>query len=288
MDIYLDELIYPHGSTTENTSTNATDNYFKIICVTEGEFTYTVFGHSHTIPEGNYAILDNSAEYDVNDSQVIQILFKADVLNKTNTEITTIHQLYNDFISKSGYTVAEKSVYRHFNFENISERINFIISEAKHKNLGYEKCIKGALCEIIAMTIRNISVTDRTDKSMESIIERITLEISKHYNENIQLSQFAEELGYSISYLSECFKSYTGNTFSDYLKKIRMKIAHKLIIEKPEMSIEDIARNVGYTDIKFFASAFKKAIGITPKEDIDIIKESRKLNCPPFQPKSHS
>lgn len=276
MDIHLIEIANPHKSISDIKAVNATyDNCFRIVYVAEGEASYSVNGKDYTIPQRYYAILDDTAICDTSNAQVISIIFRAEFLNRSYSDITTIHQLYNEFTSKSGYTVEEKSVYHSFLSDSIYDRIEFITSEAQNRSFGYEKCIIGAISEIIVMTIRNISIVENQDKTKELIIERITSEVDKHYNENIQLSQFAEEFGYSVSYLSECFKTYTGQTFSEYLKKIRMKAAHKLIIESPEKSIEQIAREVGYTDIKFFTSTFKKTIGITPKEDVEILRNIR-------------
>ena len=276
MDIHLIEVANPLKSISDIKAVNATyDNCFRIVYVEEGEASYSVNGKDYTIPQGHYAILDDTAICDTSNAQVISIVFIAEFLNRSYSDITTIHQLYNEFTSKSGYTVEEKSVYHSFPCDSIYDRIEFITSEVQNRSFGYEKCIIGAISEIIVMTIRNISIVENEDKTKELIVERIISEIENHYNENIQLCQFAEEFGYSVSYLSECFKTYTGQTFSEYLKKIRMKAAHKLIIESPEKSIEQIAREVGYTDIKFFTSTFKKTIGITPKEDVEILRNIR-------------
>lgn len=275
MEINLDKYIYSLKNGSEYDSDNTIDNNcYRIICIHKGEATYTVNDKSYKLCQGNYVILDNTAIYHIpHNTESVCIVFRPEFVDKRYADISTLYWLYNKIISNDGYIITDTdAVYRSFCIGAIAERIEFIIREFENKAFGYEKCISGALYDIIISTIRNIS-SEAINKDIESIIKRIVYEISIYYNEDIRLSRFSKEFGYSVSYLSECFKAYTGHSFSEYLKTTRMKAAHKLIIENFDISPEDVARDVGYTDMKYFISNYKKVIGITPGEDIRQMKK---------------
>lgn len=277
MEINLDKCtsIFKNASDSEYSSDNPlNNNCYRIICIQKGYATYIASDKSYTIRQGSYAILDNTAIYHIpHNTESVCIIFRPEFLDKRYADISTLYWLYNKIISNDGYTITNSdAVYHSFCIDTIAERIEFIIREFENKAFGYENCISGALHEIIISTIRNISL-EALNKDIESIIKRIVFEISIHYNEDIRLSQFSREFGYSVSYLSECFKAFTGHSFSEYLKTTRMKAAHQLIGQHTDRNLEDIARDVGYTDMKYFVANYKKIIGITPSDDVKQLKK---------------
>lgn len=56
-----------------------------------------------------------------------------------------------------------------------------------------------------------------------------------------------------------------GMTFPQYINAIRMEKVYELITKHPEMTITDIARQVGFTAPNL-REQFKRKYGMTPKE----------------------
>lgn len=61
------------------------------------------------------------------------------------------------------------------------------------------------------------------------------------------------------------FRSEMNETFTDYLIRVRMEAAVRLI-EAEETDIADVPGAVGYHDEKYFQQIFKKYMGCTPRE----------------------
>jgi two-component system response regulator YesN len=57
-------------------------------------------------------------------------------------------------------------------------------------------------------------------------------------------------------------------SFKDYLIQIRIEKA-KHLIRETRKTIQEVAYEVGYTDPSYFSKAFKKVVGISPKEFAD-------------------
>jgi Response regulator containing CheY-like receiver domain and AraC-type DNA-binding domain len=79
------------------------------------------------------------------------------------------------------------------------------------------------------------------------------------------LESTAEAVGVSPSYFCTYFRDRTGEHFSEYLTRLRMERAVKLLSERL-LSVELAARELGYASPKSFSRAFKKYYGSSPRE----------------------
>ena len=85
-----------------------------------------------------------------------------------------------------------------------------------------------------------------------------------HFNEAITLEDVADAVNLSSNYFSNLFKQEFGETFIDYLTKIRLEKAKELL-EKNELSLKEISFMVGYKDPNYFSRVFKKHYRESPK-----------------------
>jgi AraC-like DNA-binding protein len=88
-------------------------------------------------------------------------------------------------------------------------------------------------------------------------------------NDDANVSVVAARAGLSISSLRRLFATQTGLPIGRYLRKLRMGKAC-LLLETSAHSIKEIAALIGYADASHFSRAFKKSIGATPMQYIDV------------------
>jgi transcriptional regulator GlxA family with amidase domain len=74
----------------------------------------------------------------------------------------------------------------------------------------------------------------------------------------------------ALAGMSECnflrrFKAATGRVPAGYLQAVRIEAA-KVMLEREAASIQSVASAVGYEDVAFFRTLFKRATGMTPAE----------------------
>lgn len=79
------------------------------------------------------------------------------------------------------------------------------------------------------------------------------------------LDRLASEAGMSVSHFSRLFKKATGQSPSQYFIHLRMEAARELLLES-DLSILNIALEVGYGSPSYFAHLFRRHTGITPRE----------------------
>lgn len=66
-------------------------------------------------------------------------------------------------------------------------------------------------------------------------------------------------------YLSRVFKEETGYNYSTFLSNIRLKKAEYLLTNTVE-KVQSIAEMVGYSNVSYFSTIFKKKYGVNPYE----------------------
>lgn len=90
--------------------------------------------------------------------------------------------------------------------------------------------------------------------------------IIEHVNENgISIKLIADSIGISEGHLSHIFKKETGETIASYITKCKIDAA-KLMLEDCRYKVYEVAELVGYKDISYFSSIFKKLTGMSPIE----------------------
>lgn len=89
--------------------------------------------------------------------------------------------------------------------------------------------------------------------------------IQKNYKSNISLKSIAEAFYINPVYLGQLFKKKFGMYFNDYLHKLRIEEAMRLL-KMTELKIYEIAYMVGYTDNTYFGSKFEKISGMSPSQ----------------------
>ena len=96
--------------------------------------------------------------------------------------------------------------------------------------------------------------------------------IMAHYMESISLEDIAELVKLSPNYFSNLFKEEFGETYIEFLTKIRMEQAKELIGENI-YSLKEISYMVGYKDPNYFSRVFKRYYHTSPKHFQDSIFE---------------
>lgn len=103
-------------------------------------------------------------------------------------------------------------------------------------------------------------------RPMNKLTERAIAYIEKHFSDpDLTFRRLCEALFVSSSYLSKIFKQDTGETFVDYLTKIRIQKA-LLLLSDPSRRMYEIANLTGYKSQHYFSAAFKRILGVTPTE----------------------
>ncbi len=98
----------------------------------------------------------------------------------------------------------------------------------------------------------------------ERILEVISI-IKREYEEDLSLDYLAGSVYFSPCYLSSLFNKFMGVSAPYYLNSYRMKIAARYLLTT-DMTLAEISELVGYRNIPYFCTLFKRIYGMTPTQ----------------------
>lgn len=133
--------------------------------------------------------------------------------------------------------------------------------------------------------IRHIFQQQSTEENIERIkamatsadnefIERAIQCLNDHLSDSdYDRDAFARDMGASASTLYNKLRAVTGMNVSGFIRNHRIKVACHLAQEDPNLRVSDIAYQVGFKDPKYFATSFKKEMGVQPSEYFEQLRE---------------
>jgi AraC-like DNA-binding protein len=102
---------------------------------------------------------------------------------------------------------------------------------------------------------------DAETDQVNVLVNRITRDLAQP----LSASELAAELGMSESRFSRFFRRATGNTFTDFVNRIRVNRAGQLLMET-DRQITHICYEVGFNNVANFNRRFLEVKGVTPSE----------------------
>ena len=103
---------------------------------------------------------------------------------------------------------------------------------------------------------------DAGDKS-KYIMDAIAYVDENYANPNISVRAVADHLGISEGHLSHLFRKETDSTLMAFVTKRRMRAAMSML-QDYRHKVYEVAEMVGYRDVTYFGSTFKKLVGMSP------------------------
>ena len=115
--------------------------------------------------------------------------------------------------------------------------------------------------------IRNVCYKMKEEKEELAVdlIRTAKEYIQRHFTQDLSLDEVSEKVQISPYYFSKLFKKETGENFIEYLTKVRIEKAKKLLRES-QMTMKEISNAVGYSNPNYFSHTFKKNVGVSPSE----------------------
>lgn len=111
----------------------------------------------------------------------------------------------------------------------------------------------------------HIAVSRRKTQSHEAVIDHAVRYIHDHLGLDIRVTDIAAHVGYSTKQLNRIFHQAFQKTPLQYMQLARLKMAHLLLIDHPEMSINYVADCVGMQP-DYFAKLYRRVYMCTPSD----------------------
>ena len=109
---------------------------------------------------------------------------------------------------------------------------------------------------------RQLTLEPYRDKEKAAVLKFIA---TNYTNPELDLEGVVAATGTNRTKVNDVLKSELGMTFTSYLNKLRLTEAARLLTEKSDTTVAEIAYSVGYANVSYFNKLFKEEYGCTPK-----------------------
>ncbi len=131
-----------------------------------------------------------------------------------------------------------------------------------------EMILQSLILELIHRLCRDTAYTSASGAARSggySVIENTVGYIKENLTSDLSLETVAAHSGFSPVYFHNYFKRATGKTLRKYVEEQRIKKAANMIVTT-EYTLTDIAYECGFSSQSYFSYAFKRRMGMTPRE----------------------
>lgn len=131
-----------------------------------------------------------------------------------------------------------------------------------NNRVGNKKFVLSLCIAYAEFIILNVGYNSYLKEAINKIIEVTSAEFC---NPEFDLNALINSVGYAEDYIRSKFKCKTQMTPVEFLTKLRIKHAEKLLeIYSDEISIQTVARMSGFSDPMYFSKKFKQITGVSP------------------------
>ncbi|AZS13394.1 AraC family transcriptional regulator [Paenibacillus lutimineralis] len=168
-------------------------------------------------------------------------------------------------IKQSYYEAVFVSKYDQWGDINRFEDLNFAEPERPGKNEDKLTPTIRSVGENSYVDLAIRQIREEREQSTHNMLDQAVAYIHRKYQEDLSLEDAAEHVHLNPYYFSKLFKQQTGETFIDYVTRLRIEKA-KEMMKDSHLSLKEVCYAVGYKDPNYFSRVFKKVTGVTPSE----------------------
>ncbi len=251
-------------------------DFIEIAYVTAGEGLHIVGDHRYEVAKGDLFIINYDVPHgffrrpdSIQSPILYNCVFRPEFLDPSLFGNTYFEDITAAFLFKSLFPDDTASApdlsLRGVVFHEFGALFGKMDAEYKAAKPGYSDLIRAYLIELIIKIFRLLATAERkkAPNQHRQLVEQAIGYIQEHFHSEIKLGDLALQSFISKNYFSKLFKEVTGIGFSDYVQRLRIDEACRLLRET-DLKVIEVASGVGFNDLKFFYEVFKKLTGKTP------------------------
>ena len=226
-------------------------DYFHYFYVKSGGGTIDIDSKTYTLIPENIYMMPRHVRHAIHPSEhgLSAYEIKFNTLDEEKTEQLI---MLPDTLELAGY-----------NAEEIFEEI---FTEMQNMDIYYEKVVESKLEQLVLVLRRcNENKNNKKTTTYSQKFSEVLFYMNQNLAKEIDLKALADIAHMEKIYFLKSFKSEIGTTPMDYLRKLRINRAKKLLANS-DMNITQISNAVGFQTIHHFTGVFKKMTGKSPSE----------------------
>ena len=233
--------------------------------------------------EGSYSVILDDIPYEIEKGDMI--LFRSDSVHTVAANESENNSYYvikippSFFITLAGGENGVKYA-MHFAFNRkeykclwksaelreskLQSILEALVTEYCSPSYATELIIKLKIMELMTNLLRACHGEEtHIDTRSATLVYSVMNHVQKNYAEDIDEKELSKSFGMSYSYFSRTFKRITGISFKNYLNRVRISNAERMLFSTGN-AVSEIATACGYNSISYFISVYRSMMGVTP------------------------
>ncbi len=248
-----------------------THDFIEIIYIQQGSGTNVIDGKPYPIIQGDLYLIPQGSTHSFTSSRemvLFNLMFQPRIIPETFREAMKEFDFHQNLFDTARNSNAKLSLLPP-DGDEINHRLVRIQQELFSKKTGYKAVALAELVGLLLVILRIYQThmpADNIEKdNPRHSLSQIIAFIHKNYEHKITVAELAEQGCLSPNYASEFFRNNTGVSITEYLMRVRVEKARKLL-EETEKNITEIAYSVGMEDSSYFSKIFRKTTGLSPRK----------------------
>lgn len=246
--------------------------FFELVYVKDGKCTNYICSGTADLVKGDICIIPPGTKHALwagdDSDDLLNILIRSSTFSDVFSSLLSGRDVLSVFFSHALLSGADSSylIFHTGDDDHIRQFFGFVEEESVNEYRYKSRMLNVLLNTLLIVLLRHhddhISFApDNGQPVSDEILEMI------HYIQSncadLTLAMLADHFGYSERHTSRLIRNYTGMSFSDFTRDLRLRRAAEML-QNTALPVASIAEAAGYTDLSSLHRAFRKKYGMTP------------------------
>ena len=249
-----------------------THDFLELVYIVSGKGKQCVDGKEYTVARGDFLFINYGQTHAFSSEKGMEYyniymhpsVISEELINADNAFLMLALTSFEDFRE----SVGENHPVVRFSAKGIPEVetcIKAIKRELQAEESGSDTVIKSYLMVLLTYMFRKMAVYEDVQGERHGKIQELIQYIEENCTKKLSLEELANQCFYNPSYFCRVFKEYSGVTVTEFIHESRIRKSCDLL-KNTSMSIEDISRQVGYTNKTSFYKRFRAQMSVSPAD----------------------
>jgi AraC-like DNA-binding protein len=259
---------HPHDLTEVEHS----HDFCELVIVTHGSAMHMLEGNEFPVTAGDVFLLQGRQRhyfYDRKNLDLINIMYDSEKMVLPENELRRMPGYCAMFLLEPTYRrqhrFASRLHLKRVPLAHVEQLAEVMERECNDEQVGREVALRAKLLELMVYLSRAYTNSDTTEAHALLRVGNVIGALENDFSKDWKLEDLLKIAHMSRSNLMRVFRKATGQTPIEYLVRLRIQRAMEML-RNSDLSITEIALEVGFNDSNYFTRQFRRALSLSPRQ----------------------
>ncbi len=246
-------------------------DFCELVIVTRGSAMHMLEGASFPVTAGDVFLLQGRQKhyfYERKNLDLINIMYDSGKIALPENELRCMPGYCAMFLLEPTYrrqhNFASRLHLGRVPLARVERLVDEMERECEEEQSGKEVALRAKLLELMVFLSRAYTSSDTTEAHALLRVGNVIGALENDFSKDWKLEELLDIAHMSRSNLMRVFRKATGQTPIDYLVRLRIQRAMEML-RNTDLSITEIALEVGFNDSNYFTRQFRRILGESPR-----------------------